>query len=234
MSDLLYVQSSPRDAASESRRLADAFLDAFHRANPAASIDTFDLWENPLPVFAGDHVAAKMTVIGGLTPEGRQATAWDEITRVYERFAAADAYLFTVPMWNHGVPWVLKHLIDTITQPGLAFGFDLATGYQGLLERKRAAAIYTSAIWPNFGDDFHSTYFESWLRFVGIDEIHSVRLGSNLLDTEIEEERVRARAAAAELGTVFALEATRTPVSARRARRQAHSASRAEASGTRS
>jgi len=170
-----------------------------------------DLWAQPLPVFAGDHVAAKMTVIGGVTPDGREATAWDEITRVSERFAAAEAYLFTVPMWNHGVPWVLKHLIDTITQPGLAFGFDTAAGYSGLFEGRRAAAIYTSAIWPTFGDDFHATYFESWLRFVGIDEIHSVRLGSNLLDADIERERVRARAEAAELGALFARRSVRSP-----------------------
>jgi FMN-dependent NADH-azoreductase len=205
MTDLLYVQSSPRGRESESRRLADSFLAAYRTANPAATVDVLDLWEEPLPVFAGDHVAAKMTTIGGRTPEGRQATAWDEITRVFERFDAADTYLFTVPMWNHGVPWVLKHLIDTITQPGLTFGFDLARGYEGLLEGKRAGALYTSAIWPTCGDDFHATYFESWLRFVGIDEIHSVGLGSNLLDAEVERERARARAEAAELGTLFAL-----------------------------
>src|SRR5262245_6428980 len=111
MRDLLYVQSSPRNEQSESRRLADAFLETYVATSPDATIDVLDLWAEPLPVFAGDHVAAKMTVIGGLTPDGREATAWDEITRVYERFAAAESYLFTVPMWNHGVPWVLKHLI---------------------------------------------------------------------------------------------------------------------------
>ena len=108
--------SSPRrGAASESRRLADDFLRAFRRGSPDASVDLLDLWAEPLLVFAGDHVAAKMTVIEGRTLEGCPATAWDEITRLYERFSEADTYLFNVPMWNHGVPWVLKHLIDTIT-----------------------------------------------------------------------------------------------------------------------
>jgi len=207
MSNLLYVQSSPRGAESESRRLADAFLEGFRRAKRSAVIDVLDLWAEPLPVFRGDYVAAQMTVIGGLSPNGRHATAWDEITRIYDRFAEADAYLFTVPMWNHGVPWVLKHLIDTITQPGLTFGFDLTSGYQGLFEGKRAAAIYTSAIWPTFGDDFHSSYFESWLRLVGIGQIEAVRLGSNLLDADIQRERARARAEADEIGRRFALEA---------------------------
>jgi FMN-dependent NADH-azoreductase len=204
MTDLLYVQSSPRGGQSESRALAETFLAAYRAAAPDATVDHLDLWEQPLPVFAGDHVAAKMTVIGGTTPAGREATAWDAILEVAERFTDADAYLFTVPMWNHSVPWVLKHLIDTITQPGVTFGFDLESGYTGLLEGKRAAAIYTSAIWPTFGDDFHSSYFEDWLRLVGVEDIHSVRLGSDLLDPSLDLERERARREAAELGRLFA------------------------------
>jgi putative NADPH-quinone reductase len=47
-----------------------------------------------------------------------QGAAWAEVQRLFVRFDAAGDYLFTVPMWNHSVPWVLKHLIDTISQPG--------------------------------------------------------------------------------------------------------------------
>jgi FMN-dependent NADH-azoreductase len=50
-------------------------------------------------------------------------------------------------MWNHSVPWVLKHLIDTISQPGMVFGFDPGTGYTGLLAGKRAVVVYTGAVY---------------------------------------------------------------------------------------
>ena len=92
-----------------------------------------DLWTEPLPVYGGEGVAAKMAVFAAQTPSGDQAAAWAEVQRLFARFDAADEYLFTVPMWNHCVPWVLKHLIDTISQPGMVFGFDPATGYTGLL-----------------------------------------------------------------------------------------------------
>ena len=46
-------------------------------------------------------------------------------------------------MWNHGVPWALKHFIDTVTQPGMAFSFDPEAGYSGLLKGKTAVVIYT-------------------------------------------------------------------------------------------
>jgi FMN-dependent NADH-azoreductase len=209
MPDVLYVQSSPRRDESESQAIAEAFLAAYRGAVPAATIDVLDLWEEPLPAFAGAHVAAKMAVIGGHALEGDKAEAWDQILAVTSRFAAADSYLFTVPMWNHNVPWVLKHLIDTVTQPGVTFGFDAERGYVGLLQGKRALVVHSSAVWPSFGDHVPADYVEDWLRFVGVEEVHSIRLGSNLLALDVEHQRARARARAAELGSLFARHAPR-------------------------
>jgi FMN-dependent NADH-azoreductase len=200
MSDLLVIQSSPRGEESESRKLAAAFLDAYGEAD----IDVLDLWSESLPVFGGDHVAAKMAVIGGVEHEGRVRTAWDEIVAVTERFTAAAQYLFVVPQWNHGVPWVLKQYIDTITQPGLTFGFDGELGYIGLVAGKRAAVLHTSAIWPTFGDNPAPDYVEKWLALIGITDVQSVRLGANLLDPNVADARARALTDAAALGRVFA------------------------------
>jgi FMN-dependent NADH-azoreductase len=200
MPDLLVVQSSPRSEESESRTLAAAFLDAYGDAD----IDILDLWAERVPVFGGDHVAAKMAVIGGVGHEGRVRTAWDEIVAVTERFTAADQYLFVVPQWNHSVPWVLKRYIDTITQPGLTFGFDGELGYIGLVEGKRAAVLHTSAIWPSFGDNPAPDYVEKWLALIGIAEVESVRFGANLLEPNVAEARARAVRDAAELGRRFA------------------------------
>jgi FMN-dependent NADH-azoreductase len=180
MGKLLYVVGSPRGEKSESTAIAGVFLDAYREANPAAEVDTLDLWREPLPVYGPSGVEAKMSVFAGQRPVGDQGDAWAEVLRVFERFNAADRYLFTVPMWNHGVPWPLKHLIDTISQPGLIFGFDPDKGYTGLLRGKKAAVIYTSGVYaagrgPAFGTDFHATYFNDWLRFAGIEEVSEVR-----------------------------------------------------------
>ena len=160
MRKLLYVNSSPRGERSESRAIADEYLRALLRCSPDVAVELLDLWTEPLPVFAGKGVAAKMSVFAGQEPSGEEGDAWAEVRRLFERFDAADEYLFTVPMWNHSVPWVLKHLIDTISQPGMVFGFDPGTGYSGLLEGKRAVVVYTSAVYyPGaplpFGQDFH-------------------------------------------------------------------------------
>jgi FMN-dependent NADH-azoreductase len=204
---LLVINSSPRGPKSESLAIAETFLASYRRAHPDGEIDRLDLFEAGLPVFDGDKTAAKMDVFAGAEPD---ATAWGQVRAVFDRFDSADRYLFTVPMWNHGVTWPLKHFIDTITQPGMAFGFDPEAGYTGLLENKAAVAIYTGAVWgagvsePAFGRDFHSTFFEDWLRFIGITDVHSVRFQRNLTGPAIDADREAAHRRASDLGaTVF-------------------------------
>ena len=203
MSKLLVINSSPRGPESESLALAETFLAGYRAAHPGAEIERLDLFTADLPVFDGDKAAAKMQIFGGADPD---ETAWGQVRRVFEHFASFDNYLFTVPMWNHGVTWPLKHYIDTVTQPGMAFGFDPEAGYAGLLENKAVVAIYTGAVWgagvpePAFRRDFHSTFFEDWLRFIGITDVQSVRFQRNLTGPTIAADREAAHRRAAELG----------------------------------
>ncbi len=199
---LLFVKGSPRGASSHSTKVAEASLAAYRSKNPSAVIDEIDLWQAPLPEFDGDRAAAKMTFFGEGTLEGVRKTAWDEIVAITSRFSSADDYLFTVPMWNGGIPYRLKLYIDILTQPGLLFGFDPVAGYSGLLKGKRATVIYTSGVYapgvpPAFGTDYHSTYFDDWLRFIGIQDISSVRFQPSLLTNDVAGGLERARLNAA-------------------------------------
>jgi FMN-dependent NADH-azoreductase len=210
---LLYVNSSPRGERSESRALADEFLRTYLEHEPDVEVDFLDLWTEPLPVYGGRGVAAKMEVFAGQEPTGDAGEAWDQVREVFDRVAAADEYLFTVPMWNHNVPWVLKHLIDTISQPGMVFSFDPAAGYTGLLTGKRAVVVYTGAVyWEGaplaFGQDFHRSYFNDWLRWAGITDVSEVRFQPNLVTADADAGRAAARADARAIAEQFARPAT--------------------------
>jgi len=209
MTRLLHIGASPRGAASESLQIADAFLDAYREAHPDHEVETWDLWDGWLPAFGPPAAAAKMTVFGGGTPQGAQADAWQAAQATFARFDAADRLLFSVPMWNAGVPYVLKQLIDVISQPGMIFGVDPQRGYSGLLEGrgKKAAAIYTSAVWgpplgPEFGRDFQSTYFDDWLGWTGITDITEIRFHPTLTG-DVDAERRRAHDAARAAARAF-------------------------------
>src|SRR3954447_14767179 len=112
MTRLLHISASPRGDASESLGIATHFLDAVRNVRPEVEIDTFDLWDGTLPQFGPAAAGAKMAVFAGQSPTGEQATAWQAAKETFERFDAADEYLFTVPMWNHGIPYILKQFID--------------------------------------------------------------------------------------------------------------------------
>jgi FMN-dependent NADH-azoreductase len=205
---LLHVSSSPRGGASESLAIAGAFLDSYREAHPDTEIDTFDLWDGSLPAFGAAGAGAKMAVFAGQVPSGPDAAAWQAATDTFRRFDAADHYLFSVPMWNAGVPYVLKQFIDVVSQPGMVFAFDPEGGYTGLLTGKKAAVVYTGAVWgegrgPAFGSDFQQPYFDDWLRWAGVGDITTVRFQPNLATADADTGREAALAEARHAGKAF-------------------------------
>jgi len=205
---LLHISASPRGERSESLALARTFLEAFAQVRPDADVDHFDLWDGSLPAFGPAAAAAKMAVFAGADPQGQEAAAWTQAASTFARFAAADAYLFSVPMWNAGVPYILKQFIDVVSQPGMLFDFDPVTGYSGLLTGRRAAVIYTGAVYgpgrgPAFGADFQTTFFNDWLRWAGITDIRDVRFQPNLATADADTAREIAYAEARDLGKQF-------------------------------
>jgi FMN-dependent NADH-azoreductase len=208
MTRLLHLSASPRGDASESLAIAARFLDAVRDARPEVDIDTFDLWDGTLPQFGPAAAGAKMAVFAGQSPTGEHAAAWQAAKDTFDRFDAADEYLFTVPMWDHGVPYILKQFIDVVSQPGMVFAFDPTAGYTGLLTGKKAAVIYTSAVYgpgrpPSFGDDFQAPYVHSWLRWTGITDITSLEFRPNLATVDADVARQQAYADARDAGKRF-------------------------------
>ena len=179
MSKLLYIEASPRKSRSKSIEVSQVFLSEMQRTHPSVEIDNLDLWTAELPAFDGDTVDAKYAILHGqpLTPD--QAKAWKRVETVIERFKSADGYLFSLPMWNFGIPYVLKHLIDVVVQPGLTFGYSPTEGYKGLLTNKKAVVVYArgGAYGPGTGMegyDLQSKALSGILGFIGITDVNSI------------------------------------------------------------
>jgi FMN-dependent NADH-azoreductase len=206
---LLHIAASPRGASSESLQIAQAFIDAYREAHPSNPVETWDLWDGSVPEFGPAAAAAKMAIFAGEAPKGDGAAAWQAAKQTFARFDSAAHLLFSVPMWNAGIPYILKQLIDVVSQPGMVFGIDPHDGYSHLLEGKgkKAAVIYTSAVWgpglgSAFGTNFQSTYFEDWLRWTGITDITQIRYHPTLTGGT-DDERRKAHARARERARTF-------------------------------
>lgn len=195
---LLHLSASPRGDASESLLLADDFLAAYRETHPDHEVIHWDLWDGTLPAFGPTAAHAKMAVFAGRDLDAAQRDVWRDVTAAIARFDAADRYLFSVPMWNHGVPYVLKQFIDVVSQPGLAFAFDPSSGYRGLLRGKKAAVVYSSAVYapgrgPAFGADFQTSYLEGWLRWAGVADVETVALRPDAVTGDVAGGRAVAR-----------------------------------------
>ncbi|HLT09478.1 MAG TPA: NAD(P)H-dependent oxidoreductase [Micromonosporaceae bacterium] len=208
MTRLLHISASPRGPKSESLAIARTFLETYREANPHHEIIEWDLWDGTLPEFGPAAAAAKMEIFAGRQPTGAAAIAWETAIATFRRFADADKYLFSVPMWNASVPYILKQFIDVVSQPGMVFSFDPERGYTGLVTGRKAAVIYTSAVYgegrgPAFGSDFQATYFDDWLRWAGITDITPVFFRPNLATPDAESGRDQAHTDAGLVAKAF-------------------------------
>jgi len=178
MAKLISIESSPRKTRSKSNQVAKAFLDAYQTANPNDEIVTLDLWDKELPEFDGYTIDAKYQVLHGQDFDAEQQKAWQAVVDVCEEFKSADKYVISLPMWNFGIPYKLKHYIDVIAQPGQTFHFSPESGYSGLVTGKPLLAIYARG-----GDyhteqaapmDFQKSYLGFLLGFLGFQDIQEI------------------------------------------------------------
>jgi FMN-dependent NADH-azoreductase len=115
MSYLLHIDSSSLSAASVSRQIAQSFLEGWddevvHR----------DLAAAPVPHISAAGVTARDTDPAQHTDEQAAAAALQDT--LIEELLGADAYLFTVPMYNLTLPSAFKAWLDQILVFGRTFG----------------------------------------------------------------------------------------------------------------
>jgi len=211
MARLLYIEASPRKERSASIEVSRAFLETYQTTHPDDEIETLDIWAADLPSFNGEALAAKYAGLNGVPLTQEQTAVWNEIRRLAAPFLVADKLLLAVPLWNFGIPYRLKQLIDLISQKDILFSFD-GYGLQGLLKARKALVVYARGLdylsktssTPAAAYDFQKPYMETWLRFVGVTEISSIVVEKTLFGPESDvESRTKAKQQAATLAADF-------------------------------
>ena len=188
MAKLLYIESSPRKERSHSIKIARVFLEEYSLVNPDDSIKAIDLWDKTLPDFNEDRLNAKYSLMHGQNPTESEQEAWKEIESLFEEFNDADKYVFSVPMWNFGFPYTLKHYIDVITQPGLAWSHSPEEGFKGLVTGKALVVYATGGSYAPGSEteafDLQKPSFEGWLGFIGLTDISRLVMAPTLASPE--------------------------------------------------
>ena len=185
---LLHVIGSPRTGRSASRQVANVFTEVWKERHPDRTIDELNVWEIDLPVFDGPVLEAKYAGIEGRPLDPAQADAWRTVNTLAERFRQANVILFSVPMWNFGIPYRLKHLIDVVSQKDVLFTFD-EKGLNGLLGGRTvvtiaARGVQLGADFPPEQFDFQTAYLTMWSRMVGITDVRVISVEKTLAGPE--------------------------------------------------
>jgi FMN-dependent NADH-azoreductase len=181
MKKLLHIEASPRGARSRSGIIGDQMLHALHASLPDLNVQTLNVFDADLPPFDRIAIEGRYGLLLGAPVPPEQEDAWMALQRIAEHFLSFDCWLFTVPMWNFGVPYRLKHYIDLITHPGLTFRNDAEGNVDGLAAGRTAIIVAASAM--PFGSnsdidgmDYQLSYLRTWLGFIGVTDIHAVRI----------------------------------------------------------
>ena len=199
---LLHLDASPRAERSRSRPVAEAWLAALSALIPVA-ITRIDLFAAALPALGPGMIEGRYARIMGETVDPAIAQEWERIDAVARDFLTHDAILINAPMWNFGIPYPLKHYIDCVTQPGIAFTNDAAGQVVGHAAGRPAMIIAASAMditpeGPLAAFDFQLAYLERWLAFVGVSDIHALRVAPTYGPEDAVQATVAAAAAQAQ------------------------------------
>jgi FMN-dependent NADH-azoreductase len=171
MARLLHIDSSALSAGSVSKEIAETFRAAWAQAHPDGVVTYRDLGLTPVsPIAEADIHAAFIPAEQRTAEQAAAAARRDELISEVEQ---ADAYLFTVPMYNWGVPATFKAWIDQIIQGGRTLTFD---GQPPLGGRPATVILAYGGGYgpgtPREGWDFVQPYLETVLgKALGLDVI---------------------------------------------------------------
>jgi FMN-dependent NADH-azoreductase len=199
--NLLHIVSSPRKERSASLEVANAFIAAWKGKHADAHVDTLNVWETELLPFDKAALDAKYAGIAGTKRTPEQEAAWAQIAELGNRFHRAQILLFSVPMWNFGIPYRLKHLIDVISQKDVLFTYD-ERGIVGMLGGRQMVVIAArgAVVSGDAMKDHQVDYLRTWAHMVGIPETHEIVMERTLFGPDAEAAaRAEARAKAVAL-----------------------------------
>ncbi|OXG04423.1 FMN-dependent NADH-azoreductase [Flavobacterium araucananum] len=174
---ILNIVTSIKGDASFSNKLSNAVLEKLKAEYSEAQVQTLDLSKTPLPYLSQLDINAFYTPADQHTEAQKETLKYsDEAT---SNLIDADIVVIGVPLYNFGIPAVLKGWIDQVARAGKTFTYD-ASGPKGLLTDKKvflsiaSGAIFSEGPYKSY--DFSEPYLRAVLGFLGITDVTTFRV----------------------------------------------------------
>lgn len=177
MTNILVLHSSPRPAdVAVTRRLTAILVERLVAEHRDAEVVYFDL-----AVAQPAHVGAALLTGARKAPGERteaEHAAVDAAEAMIAQLLAADILVIGAPMYNFGVPSVLKAWIDNVSVAGKTFHYDADGRAHGLVTGKTAYIVTSRG--GGYGDagpeagNFADSHVRFALALVGIVDLHVI------------------------------------------------------------
>ena len=181
MTTILHIDASAQTENSISRQLSAAFIETWMKQRPQDTVLRRDLSIAPPGFVTLDWIAACFT------PEAKRTDAMNEALKesdeLIDELEKADIVVLGTPMYNYGMPAVLKAWVDKVVRIGKTFSFDRGRGdypIEPIFSGKTLVAL-TSKGEFGFGPDgvrahlnHLDGHIESVAHYLGLSERHFV------------------------------------------------------------
>lgn len=174
MSTVLYIKANAKpEGVSRTFKISDAFIETYKKSHPEDEIITLDLYKE------GIHFLTDLTMHNPTPGEGRN----HPVLKYAYQFLDADKYVFAEPLWNLGVPAILKAYIDYVCVSSITFKYT-EKGPVGLCQGKKAINItsrggdYSSSMMAEL--EMGDKYLKTIVGFMGITDYTTI--AANNLD----------------------------------------------------
>lgn len=172
MKNLLQINASLFSNQGQSSLLANRFVAKWQADHATGVVVLRDLAVAPVPHLDGDRFGAFLSKPEGRTAE--QQVVLDFSDQLINELKQADLLVLGLPLYNFGVPSVLKAYIDHIARAGSTFTYT-EKGPVGLLTGKKAIIFATrGGKYAGTPLDTQSDYVRSFLAFIGITDVEFV------------------------------------------------------------
>jgi FMN-dependent NADH-azoreductase len=186
--NILQINSSSRRGGSHSTRLANRLVQRLRDADPDATLTVRDFNDAPHPALDEAALGALFTAADQRTSEQAARVAQDDA--LIAEVQAADVIVVGVPMYNFGVPAVLKNWIDAISRAGVTFRYT-ASGPEGLLKGKKVyVALTRGGLYRNTPSDTQVPYLTTIFSFLGLTDVHFVYAEGLALGPDAEQSAI--------------------------------------------
>lgn len=184
MNKVLYIKANIKpEGQSRTFKVSDNFIEEYKKLNPQDEVTVLDLYNENINFLKGEDLGS---VFGPKNEESKN----HPILKYAYQLAEADKIVLAAPMWNLGMPAIVKAYFDYVSVTGITFKYT-ENGPVGIANAKKALIVsgrggnYSTAPMNDF--EMGERYAKTILSFFGIPEILTLaaeNLDVQGLDTE--------------------------------------------------